>query len=971
MLSLRSAVRSATAVLALGLAVSAAPLRAQSPADAEDEAPSAADSAALRRAQPSTRQTTDGPLAERLPVDRVDDALALLPGVTQADSALWIRGLGPEATATYIDGIPVTSGFRGPSFFFGQRAVVARPELGLNALGSGLVLPGVASASLGDATGGTVLLTTRRAGDEWRGGLAYQNDSRFNGNGAGLNRIEASLGGPVGRGFRAFAAITATGRRSQVAATGGRDEPVYADVGVDTTLIHPALGHAVPVTAFAVARGDCEALEGASLPAIADNYGVECGGARTPGSSGSAWQASASLEYRVGGGSVTLLGLASQDQSRLFDLVNLYNPQGHAGRRQQSRLAGLVWRLPVGSAELESHLSVQSNRVSRGYFASGGAPGTGHLGLYLKPYPFAFGLEDFVFDDSTRACYRTHLGCSAIDLPDVEPVGSFPSRRNPYGLFMAGTDGVPGDAMQRTRERRAVAGSALTVRRRSGELRVGAEVVRSRAEQLFTTPSGVLRDFASADPEQWAAWVEQSVRRGTLTVSTGVRYDVFSSNVERPFFVCSTALAFDGRCGSGDGSLAIGDTSFVPRISSNPQFVVSQPDAVFRRDARHSAVSPRIRLEAALSARSTLRAAWGQQAQAPGFGPLLAGSSTDLQYTSSSFVWGTDLGLELARTLEVGLRQSVGRTTTLDLSGFRRDQRDVVGGGFQRTYDPALGTMRNLRVYTAYDPERIMGGEARIDARLGRRGTLALGYALLDLPEQNAGLPFSARPHSVTGTLAFLLPNGRATDGLFVTGRWASGTAYRPCGAGALADAFALSDALTGCEVPTSEIARLPAFRQLDLRIAKTVPLGGAALTIFGDARNLLGWNNIRRLFAATGTTASETALAATLDQGRSDYALSAIENGFYDDATGSIDLRFGSNRPRTDLCTSFMRGGIERPDDCVYLIRAEQRFGNGDGVFTTAEQDSATTSFYRALLGEAALTGEPRTIRLGISLGF
>jgi hypothetical protein len=38
---------------------------------------------------------------------------------------------------------------------------------------------------------------------------------------------------------------------------------------------------------------------------------------------------------------------------------------------------------------------------------------------------------------------------------------------------------------------------------------------------------------------------------------------------------------------------------------------------------------------------------------------------------------------------------------------------------------------------------------------------------------------------------------------------------------------------------------------------------------------------------------------------------------------------------------------------NCVYLIRAEQRYGNGDGTYTVEEQTNAINALYDVARGE------------------
>jgi hypothetical protein len=54
-----------------------------------------------------------------------------------------------------------------------------------------------------------------------------------------------------------------------------------------------------------------------------------------------------------------------------------------------------------------------------------------------------------------------------------------------------------------------------------------------------------------------------------------------------------------------------------------------------------------------------------------------------------------------------------------------------------------------------------------------------------------------------------------------------------------------------------------------------------------------------------------------------------------------------------------------------MYLIRAEQRFGNGDQVFTLDEQTDAINSLYDYARGEHQQLGVGRRARLGFEINF
>jgi hypothetical protein len=52
-------------------------------------------------------------------------------------------------------------------------------------------------------------------------------------------------------------------------------------------------------------------------------------------------------------------------------------------------------------------------------------------------------------------------------------------------------------------------------------------------------------------------------------------------------------------------------------------------------------------------------------------------------------------------------------------------------------------------------------------------------------------------------------------------------------------------------------------------------------------------------------------------------------------------------------------------------LIRVEQRYGNGDGVYTAAEQNRAFTAYYQSFRGRNFFTDRPRQVRLGVEVNF
>jgi hypothetical protein len=106
------------------------------------------------------------------------------------------------------------------------------------------------------------------------------------------------------------------------------------------------------------------------------------------------------------------------------------------------------------------------------------------------------------------------------------------------------------------------------------------------------------------------------------------------------------------------------------------------------------------------------------------------------------------------------------------------------------------------------------------------------------------------------------------------------------------------------------------------------------------------------------------------LSSDSSGFANEADANTVFNVNDGSIDLRFGG--AVASGCGNWVnQQGQPAAPSCVYLIRAEQRYGNGDHVFTVAEQQAASTASY--LTGRAIdnFTDTPRRLRLGIEVNF
>jgi hypothetical protein len=139
----------------------------------------------------------------------------------------------------------------------------------------------------------------------------------------------------------------------------------------------------------------------------------------------------------------------------------------------------------------------------------------------------------------------------------------------------------------------------------------------------------------------------------------------------------------------------------------------------------------------------------------------------------------------------------------------------------------------------------------------------------------------------------------------------------------------------------------------------------------------LFNFANVLRVFSTTGDIVNSTDRQARWSTDSSDYAAAGHASGVYL-GNGSVDLRFGGLV--ASGCDEWLNGaGAPAAPNCVYLIRAEERYGNGDHVFTVDEQRRASDALYAAVgrtssffaRGRHNFTGDPRRLRLGLEVSF
>jgi hypothetical protein len=160
----------------------------------------------------------------------------------------------------------------------------------------------------------------------------------------------------------------------------------------------------------------------------------------------------------------------------------------------------------------------------------------------------------------------------------------------------------------------------------------------------------------------------------------------------------------------------------------------------------------------------------------------------------------------------------------------------------------------------------------------------------------------------------------------------------------------------------------IPAWSSFDLRITKQIAWSGLDLTVYFDGRNLLNAEDLRRAFFGSPARRNLATEQLVWSNDSVAYAEEAMRSGAYN--SGDIDMTFGG-AGRGGCGGWVTASGTPNAANCAYLIAAETRFGDGDGVFTLAEQHAASMAYYRTAAGPAAFSGPPRAVRLGLQVGL
>ena len=873
--------------------------------------------------------------ALRIPVDGLGELISWLPGgALDPDGAPAWRGQPEQLLGRSVDGILWSSLVR--NFPFGRGVRPPTTRLGVNAAGGAELLTGSPDASVGQGLIGFLRLTSKGGGERWTArGLAESGAPLNASGGTGTSLFELALGGALTPSWRLHAAATVLGRESAPTGLDYGTTPFYRPGGIDTTYTFesfPGSGDSVSVDQIRFASGD-----------------------QVPNSPRTTTDAALRVDGRVGRAALWVRYLRGTEAERSFNYVDVMNTAQSFGRdgRIQDLAAGTTLALP-GGWRISAAMAWQEERSQAGPIDGAAEAGSRSptLGLLTDGALLRFTLENFPVDEELEWNYRLNTPGSRRSPYDLENTDQYRLtdqwRNNAYALLGFSESGGPIGRLQLYQDRRTSFQGSASHTAGSGTLTVGAELryhdIQSYSHQLT---SQALSDVWRATPVEQALFASWRVGGGGWSVTAGARLDRFDTHARRPrLFPRLSSVGDYVDPVSGDtlrwarGSL---DRETWYELNTDP-------------DEPHTIFSPRIAAEGGVAPGFRVHASAGRLARTPDLGTQLAGLNTDYAITNPGQGYGSDYGHEVVDVIEAGGTLATG-PFRFDLTIFRDRNTRIPVGRLESRFDPLSMGMRDVAEFQLVDGGGITGATLTADWSPDPRFALRGSYTETSTDDAPVLTDF-IRPSSFILTARGALPGGGHFGGLaaLLTWRQASG----------------LSRVVLPGSVPliTGQVIDrdIPAWRSLDLRVVKGFDLGGRRVEAYLDARNLLNAENLLRAFAGADPRRDLGGEALRWSSDSSSYAREALTNGVYN--SGVIDLTF-SGAGRGGCGPWVAASGQTAQPNCGYLIAAEERFGDGDGSFTLAEQQAASLAFYRTQLGRSSLTAPGRSVRLGAAVKF
>ncbi|MBR9988164.1 MAG: hypothetical protein KFH98_00330 [Gemmatimonadetes bacterium] len=896
-----------------------------------------------------------GGLVSNLPVDYASRLLMLFPGFMQSTSGeRAFRGPGAYV-ATYVDGVPVRS-------LISSGTGIIPPVNGLRSLS--LTTGNVPASYVGAAV---IDYVTHTGGEHWTGDVRALSDALAP---AGWNqhrtRFELQSAGPVPgvAGLRlALAGQTAGQKYAQLPGSG----PVFVASGIDTTI--------------AIAR-----TGGDSVNVAIPNYET-ADFKRLPLGNANRSDLTTALTFERGSGQYGLRYYRTSAQTVSRDLGQLYNADAWSGRDDVAQVVSLSLQHPLAlGVDADVVLSHQRHDATSGMLAPSWAAVNAQptLGIMRGSPGFLADRADWPVTEPALLALRSGvlparvMTFTSTDNPLVILRQGVPGvaqtlRINPYGARfgfpISGVGNASDIALSWGTERRWYGRAELSRQFGASGIAIGGEVDRSTVEGLDLPLADGVPALRREKPRSAAAFMQASTSMQNLTVNAGLRVEQHTSDRLLPRVPGFTTFIPDSLRGDA-WILRAGDEPWEQRLErvvdcggaataaerTNPATGALVCKDNFMPVATHTEVSPRIALEYPDVGRFSFRASFGSYVQPRN----LLESPRDLAIGGTSTPQPSDVEPVRERLAEVGVRTRTSGDSWVDLQIFRLDVSNPVSVGFVQVTNPLHGAPVNILTRLNANSEISTGMEVTALQHLSSwSGLLAtFGYSQLDVELDGGNAPTRTDPVRAavaawvdlgqaggSGPVAAVL-NDMSVHAVAAYSEGARYTRLTNVGDGQLVGL--LRTATSGVPAEELNASKLPARRELDLRIAKGFRLAGVNARVVADLRNPLGFDNVHTVYAETGTT--ENLL----------YAQRLQQNTL---------LTYSGMGTLSDMVIDDWT--VENEVNRYMLRSAERRYGNGDGIFTVGEMTAAVDAYLDLMAGPQWLRDDARELRLGVEVRF
>jgi outer membrane receptor protein involved in Fe transport len=381
--------------------------------------------------------------------------------------------------------------------------------------------------------------------------------------------------------------------------------------------------------------------------------------------------------------------------------------------------------------------------------------------------------------------------------------------------------------------------------------------------------SSVQRQVYNRKPLEFSAYLQDKIELKDLIVNLGVRFDYFDSKGVVPADPTDPSIYTPMK------------PEHIYRPGTTDSLTVSERRAIMEKKAKSRyAVSPRLGLSFPITDRGVIHFSYGHFFQIPDFQYLYSSPDFNLGMGGGNFTL-SNAELKPQRTVqyEVGLQQQLTNDLGVDVSLFYRDVRDWVGQTpLQETVNPAVKYVMFMNL----DYENVRGVTVKIDKRMSNNLSVRVDYTY-QRAEGTYTSPTDAfnaytnhqqkrlalipmgfdQPHTLNAMVRYQLGSWAAS----AIGQLSSGTPYTPSYPSGEAFGTASAKGL----LQNSEYT--PIRRNVDLSVNRRLSVGKLQMNAFVNVYNLF---DFRDALAVYGDT-EKADVTSTIDPTKQTYSASRI----------------------------------------------------------------------------------------------